>query len=72
MSVVFKVGDRAYCMNAGSSALQVGKLYCVAAVQMSRSGEQSLSLVGMEKDWYNATRFSRIPDPTPRRWPASQ
>lgn len=72
MSTIFHRLDRAHCINAGSSALEVGQLYCVRAVKMSRSGEQTLNLVGCGDDWYNSCRFARVADPASRRWPSAK
>lgn len=65
--------DRALCINDGSSALCVGALYCVRACKMSIHGDQSLNLVGFGvDDWFNASRFTRVPDPAGRKWPTSR
>jgi hypothetical protein len=72
MSTIFQVSDRAYCMNAGSSSLLVGQLYCVTETCLSRSSEQTLRLVGQPDHWYNACRFARVKDPAARRWPTSK
>lgn len=65
--------DRALCINDGSSALCVGTLYYVRACKMSVHGDQSLNLVGFGvDDWFNASRFERVADPSPRRRPTAQ
>ncbi len=69
MSAIFQVSDRAMCMNAVSSTLIVRSLYCVAEAHMQASGEQTLRLVGCGDDWYNSSRFARLPDPAARKWP---
>lgn len=68
----FLAQDRAMCMNAGSSGLRTGQLYYVAACRMSPSGNQSISVLGFPGEWFISTRFVRVADPTPRRWPQSK
>lgn len=66
----FVVGDRARVVNDALSSLTLGRLYYVSHIDMSRHGVQSLYLLGEPTPW-QACRFERIADPTPRRWPTS-
>lgn len=69
MSGPFLLNDKAKCMHNGSSTLTLGALYHVCGVEMTRSGEQRLTLTGCGSDGYNACRFVRVPNPAPRKWP---
>jgi hypothetical protein len=69
MSVAFRIGDRASCVNDACSGLILGALYFVEDIEMSAHGVQALKLIGQPHLW-QACRFDRVPDPHPRVWPA--
>lgn len=65
---VFLAGDRALPRDDRLTCLESGRLYFVERVQMSSNGVQALHLLGSPVPW-QASRFQRVPDPSPRRWP---
>lgn len=68
MSAPFSVRDRALCVNDAVSSLTLGRLYYVENIEMTAHGVQSLCLLGEPTPW-QACRFERVPDPSPRSWP---
>ena len=69
---IFHRQDRALCLNDGCSALVKGQIYFVREVKTYIAADQALNLLGFgPDDWFNASRFSRVPDPGGGKSPAT-